>query len=349
MANDDHLKLLKQAETWNEWRHANPGIKPDLGRANLSGMDLKNAKLYGANLSNADLNRADLSGANLRRAMLSGANLRETDLSAADFGEATLIAANLSHANLGKTIFFSADLRQAILRGANLDQTDLSYSRMAQTELGNLDLSKAEKLETVRHLGPSTVGVDTIYVSNGKIPEVFLRGAGVSEDFIAFMHSLTGRASEFYSCFISYSIKDQEFASRLYIDLQAKGVRCWYFPEDAKWGEPVWGEINRSINVYDKLVVVCSANSLRSGPVNREIERALQREDRENRHILFPIRLDDYLFAKWENHRKADVISKVVGNFCGWEHPQMYRKSFDQLVKNLKGEKNQRDDHAMTD
>jgi len=47
---------------------------------------------------------------------------------------------------------------------------------------------------------------------------------------------------------------------------------------------------------YDKLVVVCSEHSLESPPVIREIERALQKEDREHKNVLFPIRIDDYLF-----------------------------------------------------
>lgn len=139
-----------------------------------------------------------------------------------------------------------------------------------------------------------------------------------------------------YSCFISHSAKDKHFCERLHADLQAKGVRVWYFPEDAKWGETVWGEIDRSINVYDKLVVVCSENSLRSGPVNREIERALKREDTERKGILFPIRIDDYIFDKWEHERKADVVRKVVGDFTGWDKDTAkYDKAFDKLLKGL--------------
>src|SRR5207302_8972620 len=34
--------------------------------------------------------------------------------------------------------------------------------------------------------------------------------------------------NEFYSCFISYSNHDQDIAERLYVDLQSKGVRCWF-------------------------------------------------------------------------------------------------------------------------
>ena len=53
------------------------------------------------------------------------------------------------------------------------------------------------------HIGPSFVGIETVYRSGGKIPEVFLRGAGVPEDFITYMRSLARAAFEFYSVFIS--------------------------------------------------------------------------------------------------------------------------------------------------
>ena len=35
------------------------------------------------------------------------------------------------------------------------------------------------------------------------------------------------------------------------------------FDENAKWGEPVWGEIDTAIRHYDKLVI-CSQHSLQS-------------------------------------------------------------------------------------
>ena len=70
MANEEHLKILKQGvEQWNKWRLEN-AIRPD-----LSGADLSGANLSGADLSGANLSGADLSGANLSGADLSGANL----------------------------------------------------------------------------------------------------------------------------------------------------------------------------------------------------------------------------------------------------------------------------------
>jgi hypothetical protein len=86
-------------------------------------------------------------------------------------------------------------------------------------------------LDTVQHSRPSTIGIDTLYRSGGKIPEVFLRGCGVPENFITFAKSLVNNPIEFYSCFISYSSRNQDFAERLYADLQSKGVRCWMLPK----------------------------------------------------------------------------------------------------------------------
>ena len=51
----------------------------------------------------------------------------------------------------------------------------------------------------------------------------------------------------------------------------------------------------------------------------REIERSLQREDEEGTHVLFPIRIDDYIFDQWQHERKADVVAKVVGDFSAWD------------------------------
>lgn len=113
--------------------------------------------------------------------------------------------------------------------------------------MADIDLSGVNGLETVIHLRPSFIGIDTIYRSKAEIPEVFLRGAGVPDNFIAYMKSLAGTPSafEFYSCFIGYSTKDKEFAERLYADLQREHVRCWYAPEDLKIGDKFRPELTR--------------------------------------------------------------------------------------------------------
>lgn len=319
MANPEHHTILRQGiETWNEWRKNNPEITPDLAgeqlsRAKLSKVNLSNAILHGTSFTRADLSDANLIGSNLTYANLVDASLSGANLANANLSRAILKSAHIRHSNLNGAILVSADLTDADLRETNLAGSDLvlanfsnveldgvnfDSARFGRTKLADVDLSKVKGLESVKHEGPSTIGIDTIYRSQGKIPEVFLRGCGIPDTFIEFSRSLVGKPIEFYSCFITHSAKDKHFCERLYADLQANGVRVWYFPEDATWGEAVWGEIDRSIRIYDKLVVVCSKDSLTSGPVLREIERALRREDEERKNILFPITIDDYIFDR---------------------------------------------------
>jgi len=262
-----------------------------------------------------------------------------TDLSYADLSHARLSGADLSEANLSGAILRGTDLSGAIFRRANLKGADLHDCSVGYCIFGDNDLSVAKGLDSVYHWGPSTIGVDTLYRSQGNIPEVFLRGAGVPDQFIEYARSLVGQAIRYYSCFISHSHVDKRFCDRIYADLQARGVRVWYFPEDATWGRSVWGEIDRGIRTYDKLLAICSQNSLQSGPVLREIERALQREDRERVNVLFPVLLDDYLFDEWEHERKVDVRTNVVGDFRGWDaDAAQYEAQFNRLLQALQGE-----------
>ena len=94
--------------------------------------------------------------------------------------------------------------------------------------------------------------------------------------------------------------------------------------------------ITYSIKIYDKLVIVLSQNSLNSKPVLREVQRSLDREDKEHKNILFPIAIDRYVFETWEHERKSDVLEKVVGDFVDWDKDaSKYAKAFDKLLKGL--------------
>jgi hypothetical protein len=365
MADPKHLEILKQGvEAWNRWREENKIVTPnlkhaDFNRFNLRGADLRRADLSEANLNAATLINAKLSGAmlnkaNLINASLNAADLTEANLTGADLTNASLNGARLVKANLSGARIGNADFHGAILSGTRMNDAHLMAAKFVMSQLDGADFNKATigftlfagtdlsgvmGLENVTHGFPSTIGLDTFFASKGKIPEAFLKGAGVPDIFIEYASSLAGKTIEFYSAFISYSSNDSELAERLHSDLQTNGVRCWLFSEDAKWGEPAWGEIDRGIKVHDKLLVICSEHSLQSEPVLREIERALQREDQEHKSVLFPVRIDNYIFEKWEHHRKSDVVGKVVGDFSNWQDHNSYKKAFDHLLRDLKSDK----------
>lgn len=320
----------------------------DLRYADLCGVNLYKADLRGANLSGAILQNAALNGAFLSGTNLRGANLSGTVLQNADFSESVLCEADLSDSKLGGARLSSADLRGAILIGTDFTGTDLAdvklananflKARMAYTGIRNVDLSEVKNLESINHLGPSSVGIDTIYKSHGNIPEKFLRGCGVPEDFITYMRSLTGKAIEFYSCFISYSSKDEEFAKRLHADLQHEGVRCWFAPEDLKIGDKFRVRIDESIRLHDKLLLVLSENSVSSQWVEDEVEAALEKEREQNKTMLFPVRLDSAVMDVKEGWPAAVRRNRHIGDFSDWKNHDSYRKAFDRLMRDLKAE-----------
>ena len=128
-----------------------------------------------------------------------------------------------------------------------LTEADFSQAFMELNTFNDVDLSGAKGLETVIHLAPSSIGIDTIIRSHGNIPEVFLRGAGVPDLWMTYARALIHNPIDYYSCFISYCSKDEAFAKRLHADLQNNGVRCWFAPEDLRIGDKFWSSIDELI------------------------------------------------------------------------------------------------------
>jgi hypothetical protein len=304
MANEEQLtRLLEQGvDEWNWWRDENRDVIVDLGtldlsrtnlnlvnlnRANLIGADLSGATLIGASLIGADLSGANLNGAILNKAVLSGASLKGVELIGADLNHASLSGADLTAVDFSGADLSNASLVLANCSEARLNKTKLGGAVIGSTIFGNVDLSEVDGLETVKHWGPSTIGMDTICRSKGEIPEVFLRGAGVPDTFITFVRSLVGTAIEYNSCFISYSSQDKALARRLYADLQSNGVRCWFAPEDLKIGERFRVRIDESIRLYDKLLLLLSEASVASEWVEQEVNGQWKRKGRRRKRSCF--------------------------------------------------------------
>jgi uncharacterized protein YjbI with pentapeptide repeats len=346
MSNPDHLEIVKLgASGIAEWRK---GLTDDVV-LDLSGADLQGMRLHGADLTKASFRGANLKKANIFKCEAPFADFAGASLCRASLALSTLPSANFTGADLTNADLTSTDLTVACFKDANLTGARLTRTVFERNEMSgacftealtdgtfflNLDLSDVHDLDQVTRYAPSTIGIDTLYKSKGKIPDEFLRRCGVSNTLVAYVHSLVGNPIEFFSCFISYSEPDDAFSKRVYNDLQAEGVRCWRWRGDAKWGRTLMKEVDQSIRLYDKLIVVLSEHSLQAEPVIREIERALQKETREAKEVLFPIRIDDSVFS-WPHELQADVLRKVIGDFRNWTDPRTYDASFKRLIVGL--------------
>ncbi len=147
------------------------------------------------------------------------------------------------------------------------------------------------------------------------------------------------QSERFLSCFISYSSNDQEFAERLYTDLRASGVPCWFAPEDLRIGEPFRDKIDESIKLQDKLLIILSDHSVQSPWVASEVESAFEREHRHpGRLVLFPIRLDDAVMNTNQAWSAEIRRRRHIGDFSGWKDQDCYLKALKRLLRDLKSE-----------
>ena len=136
----------------------------------------------------------------------------------------------------------------------------------------------------------------------------------------------------------------QEFAERIHADLQNKGVRCWFAPHDIQGGKKIHEQIDEAIRFYDRLLLILSEHSMKSNWVETEITKAGKRELRENRRMLFPVRLVDFTTLRdWERldadtgkDLAREIREYFIPDFTNWKIHDSYQKAFDHLLRDLK-------------
>ena len=349
---------------WNVWRLERESY-------NLKDVNFTSTKLRGACLSSADLrgarfNCADLSFADLRHATVDRAQFREAKLKAVKLvglqaAHTDLSGADLEYSDLSGADLTGADLTHSNLKGVNLtgailDGADLSESILQWSLLADVDLSQVKGLEAVQHSGGSSIGMDTIERSHGRIPESFLQGCGLSALEIEYVKlAAPGLEAERVnvivekirqirlhggaqpgSCFIGFDRKDEEFARQLHADLQRHGIRCWFVPVHRKFGNPLRPTLDRQRRLREKLVVILSEACIENEWIGEEVEAALQEEAEANRLVVLPVRLDDAVLQAQDDWAAHLQRVRPIGDFSQWKDAAHYERALQQLLKVLR-------------
>lgn len=296
----------------------------DLANANLRDASFYGASLREVDLSNSELTYIQLKGANLTGASLENASVNASDLIDADFSGANLNRADFTGASLNRARFTGAKLRSAHFGNAVMDEMELEGAnltgvKLSSAHLCDLDVRPLCKARRLTHLAPSFVDARTVmrsYTHPGL--KQFLVDCGVPQIFAEYMIDCAWALGEpllrslMQSTFISYGGPDEPFARRLYNALQQHGVVVFFFPENARVGERINSEVFRQIQEHDRVLLICSRNSLDRAGVINEIQETLDREARDGGvTYLLPIMLDDYVLTGWRDMQP--VLAERVG------------------------------------
>lgn len=298
----------------------------DFRGASFQGSDLWGANFSRANLVSVQFQSATLTGTSFQHALLARSNLMQADLADAELRGADLTGAALQGAKCERASFVEATLTFASLSSVSLMGTSMDGVVLGGTELSDLDASAFCDAKGIVHRAPSAIDARSVMKSyHHPRFKQFMIECGVPPIFAEYMidcaRALGGPLlrSLMQSTFISYGGPDEPFARRIYEGLRAHGVTVFFFPESATIGERIDTEVYGHLQRYDRVILVCSRESLNRPGVLHEIRETFDREARDGgATYLLPVMLDDYVLTEWrKDHPElaARVSRRVVGDF----------------------------------
>ena len=123
-----------------------------------------------------------------------------------------------------------------------------------------------------------------------------------------------------------------------------------WMKKQLRGGDDILDHVDRGIRLWDKVLLCCSKNSLTSGWVEAEIDKAVEKEQalRKQRQkkvlALIPLDLDGYLFDGWESGRASVVRQRLAVDFRGWnESPAKCKEQIEKIILALRSDENARE------
>ena len=195
-------------------------------------------------------------------------------------------------------------------------------------------------MREINQSGPSTIDFDTLVLSLDRsemcfLPDVeeFIHKAGVSKRLIKEIPKIIA-GIKYCSAFVSYGNPNKEFAEKLCKDLEKKGVTCWLYSLDYTPGEKTWREISEKRRGSEKMILICSFQSLIRDAVKKEIEQQID----ENPDKIVPISLDNIWKEDGFSVKRGRIDLKpslLDRNYADFSEESRYDEALEILLKGL--------------
>ena len=125
--------------------------------------------------------------------------------------------------------------------------------------------------------------------------------------------------------FLSHTSSDKPFVRKLATDLRAYGHTVWIDEAEINIGDSLIGKIREGLDSVDYIAVVLSKASIESEWVKKELEIASNREIKEKKKLVLPIKLEN-----------VELPGFLEGKFYGdFSDPNGYDEKLQLLLRGL--------------
>ncbi len=311
---------------------------------------LRNVSLSGSDMSRTFFRECVFHSSAIERVAFIGATFISPEFNTCLLVDVGFLDATIEGGRFEATRAESIDFENAKLHAIQLTRSQFVSPRLSSTSISNLNLwpliesdPRVGSVSSIDYLSVlQTLGRDSRFEAAGLAKAIrFLRLCGLPDlsnaalpDLLKSLYSDEVRKT-MKSTFISYGGPDENFAARLNADLLRSGVKTFYFPMDAVFGEKLHLTMKR-VNEYERIILVCSKDSLDRPGLQYELEKVLEREAREGgTSCIIPITLDGFLFEDWQPTRpslKEELLARVVADFRDFGK---YETQFGRLLAAL--------------
>lgn len=125
--------------------------------------------------------------------------------------------------------------------------------------------------------------------------------------------------------FLSHTSIDKPFVRKIAADLRSHGHTVWIDEAEINIGDSLIGKIRNGLDSVDYVAVILSKASIESEWVKKELEIASNRELKERRVLVLPIKIED-----------VELPGFLEGKFYGdFSNPSEYNEKLQLLLRSL--------------
>ncbi|TDW97145.1 TIR domain-containing protein [Dinghuibacter silviterrae] len=249
-----------------------------------------------------------------------------------------------SSCTLTDTLFNSVELRNSLFHNTVLYKCAFMECRLSHNAIAVDDDFKSDCY--------ASLDFQTILKSELLSVEIMERYFHVTREMNIkeTVHTMTSKIN-FYTVFISYSLKDQLFANLLNDALRKKGIRTFLWEKDAPAGKSLEEIMSGGVHKNHKVLFIASEHSIKSKACQFELSEARRKQETLWETIFFPIHIDSYLFSVqkrdirpismadeyWENIQELRRVNSI--DFSKFNQANIDKNAFElsisKIIQNL--------------